>query len=226
MAGAVFCPPMHPKPFCSFAVSSIPDKTAFIADVEVAGIERARTLLANRRNRRHAAGSPGADAVEYLQLAVKRWRYYLAEGHSPRSLEDAKRRIKADPDCELGFLLAAQVRQTPDIEAGFCFLRRVWTGRFVVDFLSVHPSVFDLTTGGPQLTGTGAGLLAAAAKLAVELGGDGIWGEATKNSHGFYQHMTFRLGLDAASPPVTDFFRFDRPELQLMADRSLSRESS
>ena len=217
---------MNPQPFCTFAVSHLPVGVSFVADVEIAGPARARSLLARRHALRPAAGTPNADAAEYLQLAVKRWRYYLAEGYSPRSLAGAKHRIHAEPECELGFLLAARVCDAARTEAGFCFLRRVWTGRFVVDFLSVHPSAFHPVTGAAQLTGTGAGLLGAAAKLAVELGGTGFWGEATKNSHGFYQRIKSRLGLEIDSPPITDFFRFDLAELQMMADRLLNRESA
>lgn len=113
--------------------------------------------------------TPADDALEYLRLSIKRWKYYSALGFAMPDLAAARAAIAADPDTELGFLLLASSRESDVGILVFCFLRRVWTGRVVVDLLSVQPGIFSHTTGRPAFGGLGAGLLASVAKLTLQL---------------------------------------------------------
>ena len=141
--------------------------------------------LANWKATRRSSAAM-ADAIEYAALTCKRWSFYLNDGRAITEIGQISERASQGAD-ELAFLVIARARWARPSTVGLCLFRRTWTGNLVVDFLSVHPSFLE--GGSKQVKGIGATLLLALTEIAVLLGAQTIWGEATRESAPIYERM-------------------------------------
>src|SRR5687768_3144156 len=85
------------------------------------------------------------DALEYRNLASKRWRTYSESQRTVTSLRALKIAIRKDPQCEAVFILIAHARWhalSPIL--GFCFCRRTWCHHIILDFAAAHPNAIRL----------------------------------------------------------------------------------
>lgn len=136
----------------------------------------------------HSRPNSARDAVEFAELAGKRWRYYSSRGEAATSVKDIESRISEDRQAEIGFLLIARPdwADAPSDALGIAWCRRTWCHHLVLDFLSVHPAVSDKLTG---YGGFGVAMLYAIALVTKQLQIPLIWGEATSESAPYYQKL-------------------------------------
>jgi hypothetical protein len=146
-----------------------------------------------------------AEAAEFARLAAKRWSYYRRQSLVATDIEDLCRRVAADPSGELSVLLVARIE---DRLLGCCHFRRTWAGNVYIDFLAA-PALQDFT-------GTGTGLLFYVSCIAAEIGANQIWGEATRDSCGFYEKTFSCTGVD-------DLFRIPNSSFVRFRDRFLEK---
>jgi len=125
------------------------------------------------------------DALEYSRLASKRWKSYRSIQRTASSLADIESAVQRDADAEIVFVMLALASwHQPSPVLGFCFCRRTWCHHIVLDFAAAHPNAIGRSGGNVQ--GVGTGMLYSLVQLADRIGVKTVWGEATKNSAGFY----------------------------------------
>lgn len=192
------------NPWLRFGVFPVVDRkrqrTAFV-QCQFAGPKDLRLLKEFASN----SEARVAEAVEFVRLAAKRWRYYRKQYLVATGIEDLRRRVAADPSGELSVLLVARVE---DRLLGCCHFRRTWAGNVYIDFLAA-PALLDFT-------GTGTGLLFYVSCIAAEIGANQIWGEATRDSCGFYEKTFNCTGVD-------DLFRIPNPSFVQFRDRFMEK---
>jgi hypothetical protein len=146
------------------------------------------------------------DAVEFAQLAAKRWRTYERDGAWADCLNSFSRMLEADPEGEFCFFLALKASgETPNL-LGKIMVRRTWCHHLFVDFLYTHP---DLAGKKFRVAGVGKALLLGVCALAKDLKVPLVWAEATKGSHAWYEDL---LGCK-----VEDFFFIKRRKIASFA---------
>ena len=155
--------------------------------------------LSRWRSPKHLRDNPHVqDALEYCQLANKRWKSYRAIGRTAESSDEIRQAIKKDPDAEVVFVMLARAvwhQRSPIL--GFCFCRRTWCHHVVLDFAAAHPDAIG--PAGGAVHGVGAGMLYSLVQTAKGIGVKTIWGEAIRNSAPFYVKAL-------ALPTITDHF--------------------
>jgi hypothetical protein len=109
---------------------------------------------------------------------------------SASGIATLKRRIAADKDGEVAFLLIVRAVSDPARCLGIALCRRTWANHLVLDFLATHPMC--LKPGPGRITGIGKGLLFGICEIASRIGVSAMWGEATADSAPKYRKI-FRL---------------------------------
>lgn len=138
------------------------------------------------------------DALEYSSHVNERWKVYHALGRLVTKSQDFPRSAKGRQDEELVFLLTARaIWHQPSAVLGFCFCRRTYCHHIILDFAAAHPNA--ISKAGGKVHGVGFGMIYSLTRFAANSGVDMIWGEATYNSHAFYE---VALGLKN----VSDYF--------------------
>ena len=142
--------------------------------------------LSRWRSPKHLRDNPHVqDALEYCQLANKRWKSYRAIGRTAASFEEIRSAIQKDSRTEVVFVMLARASwHKPSPILGFCFCRRTWCHHVVLDFAAAHPNAIG--PAGGEVHGVGAGMLYSLVQMANGIGVKTIWGEATENSAKFY----------------------------------------
>ena len=142
--------------------------------------------LSRWRSPKHLRDNPHVqDALEYCQLANKRWKSYRAIGRTAASLEEIGRAIQKDASAEVVFVMLARAAwHKPSPILGFCFCRRTWCHHVLLDFAAAHPNAIG--PAGGEVQGVGAGMLYSLVQMVSGIGVKTVWGEATKNSAKFY----------------------------------------
>ena len=148
--------------------------------------QRDLTRLAGWRSSEKLHDNPHVqDALEYCQLANKRWKTYRAIGRTAISLAEVRQAVQKDVSTEVVFVMIARaVWHKPSPILGFCFCRRTWCHHVVLDFAAAHPNAIG--PAGGEVHGVGAGMLYSLVQLANSIGVKTVWGEVTKNSAKFY----------------------------------------
>ena len=144
------------------------------------------TRLGRWRSPQHLADNTHVqDALEYCQLANKRWKSYQAIGRTAASSGEIKHAIQKDAHTEVVFVMMARaIWHKPSPILGFCFCRRTWCHHVILDFAAAHPNAIG--PAGGEVHGVGAGMLYSLVQMASGIGVKTVWGEATKNSAKFY----------------------------------------
>jgi hypothetical protein len=193
---------------------TIGDQPSVVARVCFVDVANCRSVT-NNLPRATSRGRPVDDAIEFVRLAAKRWNYYHRSGYAVSSAGELQERIRANPQCEVGFMLLVFL---PGGEiGGGCFARRTWAGNILLDFLFAHPCTFSSSTGRSTLRGVGVGIMSVLASITLQHQGTELWGEATENSHGFYKKLKLRMRIDQTEEPIMDRFIFRRKELAILA---------
>ncbi len=144
-------------------------------------------------SRGHGSNPHIRDSIEYSRLASKRWRYYRRENSIADNLPALRRSLRRDAEAETAFFLIARAAWFPPSPIlGLVYCRRTWCHHIIVDFAASHPSV--LGEMRQRLRGVGTGMFFGLIRLAEMLKVGTVWGEATKNSAGFYEKT---LGLSS-----------------------------
>ena len=126
------------------------------------------------------------DAVEFGRLACNRWRYYHRQHLTAKSMDGLRQFIHAHPTAEVAMVLIARSAwRSPIPTLGIAYLRRTWCNHLYLDLFATHPQV--LVRRREQVSGVGAAMLHQIVALAEQLSTPCIWGEATENSHSWYQ---------------------------------------
>jgi hypothetical protein len=103
-------------------------------------------------------------------------------------LETLRNTVQQDNECEVAFILIAYAPwHEPSSILGFCFCRRTWCNHLLLDFAAAHPDA--ITPAGGFINGVGSAMLYSLVALADQLGIKKVWGEATRNSVGFYRYV-------------------------------------
>lgn len=164
-----------------------------LAECDFASADEIANLAHWPRRVRGRRDQDTTDALEFAQLARKRWRTYLEMERTARSLPELKERIAADKDAEVAMLAIIRIPGKKASVAGFCLFRRTWRNHLMLDLLASDPS------GYARISRVGASLLYFVASVGESIGADFIWGEATQGSAPFYRHW---FGV-----PLNDWFR-------------------
>jgi hypothetical protein len=197
--------------------STGPRKVAlkFAAHGDLGFVDRWRETLGDNPN------SKQRETVEFAHLAKQ--RYYADSGVGQPYISDAadmRAHIENDPECEVaGFvLLKSDWFPAPDV-IGLCHFRRTWCNNIVIDYLSSHPLLHGRGEDPRyKVSGIGGVLMCFVSRLAVECSSDRIWGEATPNSHGFYEYI-FKLD------SVKDLFVIPKDSFMMWANSKLDWQS-
>jgi hypothetical protein len=150
------------------------------------------------------------EAVEFTRLAAKRWRYYSRLDEAAESFAGLCRNVRAEPTCEIAFIMVATIRQgRGNLAVGLAYCRRTWCHHLALDFLALHPRA--LNPAWP-VSGIGSGIIFGLVQLAGALNIRRIWGEATVNSAPFYEKLL-------AVSPVQDVFMIELREMTAITKR-------
>lgn len=126
------------------------------------------------------------DALEFAELAGKRWRSYQQLKRVISSLAQLKSRIRAHPSEE--FVMMAVIKcdapTCPPI-LGFCLFRRTWCNHLALDFLAVNQQ--GRAGLGPKVGGVGTFLVGFVCRLAADIGAAQICCETTQRSAQIYE---------------------------------------
>lgn len=124
------------------------------------------------------------DALEFGNLAGKRWRYYLRRNEAALSFDGLRAGVGRVPQTEIGFLVVLKSTWTTGPKMlGVAWCRRTWCNHIVLDFLAAHPATLGTERG---YAGIGSALLCFVAEVAGQLDAPLVWGEATALSAPFY----------------------------------------
>jgi hypothetical protein len=144
-------------------------------------------FLNHWRSTRKQRGNPFVqDALEYSRHVNKGWRVYEALGRTVTTLAHLRQSFQQNQRAEVVFLMVARALwHEPSSILGFCFCRRTWCHHIILDFAASHPNA--IRKAGGEVQGVGLSMLYSLVKIAEGLGVKTVWGEATENSHGFYE---------------------------------------
>jgi hypothetical protein len=151
-----------------------------------------------------ARHSRAADARELAMLAAKRWRHYRTSRTVAYSLAHLRQLMAADADGEYCFHLKATAGWFP-ASLGGAMVRRTWCHHLMLDFLFVHPAISGRKR---NVRGVGLGLFQAVCMLAHALRCPQVWGEATRDSAGFYRRQLHRVVRDRFEVKGKEIARF------------------
>jgi len=131
------------------------------------------------------------DSVDFAELTK-----YRFTAHSPKqpyagSMDEFQEHITDNPHTEIACLVYLKCDWFPGCDTiGLSHFRRTWSNRIVLDYLCAHPFVTKPERNSThEVKGVGGVLLYFVAQVAKKYKCDLIWGEATQNSCGFYQHV-------------------------------------
>jgi len=145
------------------------------------------------------------DALEYSRHVKNRWTTYQHLGRTITSPKQLKDYLKKDYTTEIVFLLVARAKWHEQSSVlGFCFCRRTWCHHIVLDFAASHPNA--IRKAGGEVRGVGLSMLYSLVKFASSIDVNLVWGEATKNSHEFYETA---LKTALKTPKISDHFFID-----------------
>jgi hypothetical protein len=130
------------------------------------------------------------DALEFAAEAAKKWMFCRWKRRTASGIATLKRRIAADKDGEVAFLLIVRAKSDRARCLGIALCRRTWANHIVLDFLATHPTC--LQSGPGRISGIGKGLLYGICEIAGRIGASAMWGEATEDSAPKYRRI-FRL---------------------------------
>jgi len=126
------------------------------------------------------------DAVEFARLACNRWRYYHRQQLTVTNRFELETAIGESANAELAMILIARPAwRSPISTLGIAYLRRTWCNHLFLEFFATHPQV--IVQRGEQIKAVGDALLHQILALAESLAAPCIWGEATEQSHQWYQ---------------------------------------
>ena len=154
-----------------------------------------------------ARQSRAADARELAMLAAKRWRHYRTSRTIAYSLAHLRQLMAADAEGEYCFHLKA----TADwfsASLGGAMVRRTWCHHLMLDFLFVHPAISGRKR---NVRGVGLKIFQAVCFIARAIDCSVVWGEATRDSAGFYERQLHRC--------VKDRFELQRSEIAALASQ-------
>ena len=126
------------------------------------------------------------DAVEFARLACNRWRYYHRQGATAKRVDELERIIREHPRAEVAMVLVARPTWSSPIPTlGIAYLRRTWCHHLFLELFATHPQV--IVRRREQISAVGVGILRQLVALAEALNVPCIWGEATEQSHSWYE---------------------------------------
>lgn len=132
------------------------------------------------------------DAVEFARIASNRWRDYHWQHSTVSSLDGLRQAIHEHPRAEVAMVLIARPAwRSPIPTLGIAYLRRTWCNHLFLEFFATHPQV--IVRRREQIGGVGDAMLYQIVALAEQLGVPCVWGEATEQSHSWYEE---HLGID------------------------------
>ncbi len=163
-------------------------KISFAQRADFGFAEGWRKTLGNDQNPKRV------DAVDFAQLAVKRYEASAELGIYANSLGDFSDHIASNPKVEVGGFIVLGCNWFPDSEIiGFSHFRRTWCNKIVLDYLAAHPFIAcpkdDATH---KVRGVGVALLYFIIQVLKRQNCPTLWGEATSLSSTYYQ-KTFKL---------------------------------
>jgi len=159
--------------------------------------EREVKRLAYWRIPRHLPEDPAVtqkifDAVEFARIASNRWRDYHRQHSTVSSMDGLRQAIHEHPRAEVAMVLIARPAwDSPIPTLGIAYLRRTWCNHLFLEFFATHPQV--IVRRREQIGGVGVGILRQLVALAEMLNVSCIWGEATEQSHSWYEEQ-LRIG--------------------------------
>ncbi len=157
------------------------------------------------------------DAVEFARLACNRWRYYHRQHLTVRSAEDLTQFIHEHPTSEAAMVLITRPAWRSLISTlGIAYLRRTWCNHLFLEFFATHPQV--IIRRREQIGGVGDAMLYQIVALAEQLGVPCVWGEATEQSHSWYEE---HLGIDEV---LDHFFIEDNVMLRCLNEMRRAKE--
>lgn len=162
--------------------------------------EREVKRLAYWRIPRHLPEDPAVaqkifDAVEFARIASNRWRYYHRQQLTVKNLTELERIIREHPNAEIAMVLIARPAwRSPIPTLGIAYLRRTWCNHLFLEFFATHPQV--IAQRREQIKAVGDAILYQIVALAEHLDVPCIWGEATEQSHSWYEE---HLGIEELS---------------------------
>lgn len=178
---------------------------SFATDIDIRAVKRWR--VSPKLSSQPVMRNRAADAVEFAQLAAKRWRHYRDTKTFATSLAHLKRLIASQAQGEYCFHLKVTADWFEGI-LGAAMVRRTWCHHLMIDFLFVHPNICGQLVG---VKAVGLQMLQSVCLLARELDCKRVWGEATLDSAPFYERQLRR--------PIEDHFAIDKHEIRLFAAR-------
>ncbi len=134
------------------------------------------------------------DAVDFAQLAVKRYEASFGMGIYATSLGDFTDHIAADRNVEVGAFVVIRCDWFPGSEIiGFCHFRRSWCNKIILDYLATHPFIVRPTEDATvKVRGVGTALVYFVAQALKKENCLALWGEATILSSPYYNKI-FKL---------------------------------
>lgn len=157
------------------------------------------------------------DALDLAQLATDSFiahsRVQLPYVNSEDEISSS---IETEPRGEFAGFVMLHCTSFPDAEiVGISHFRRTWCNNIILDYLAAHPFAANPPRGYPHvLGGVGTVLLWYICNIAQLHSCGCIWGEATYDSRGYYNHV---LGLKDAN----DLILIHPPEYTKFAGKNL-----
>ena len=129
------------------------------------------------------------DAVDFANLACKRFRAHHATEIYAKKIEDIDVHKKDNPNSEVANLVIMRCDWFEESSViGVAHFRRSWCNNLILDYLAAHPWVASKPESYPRrISGVGIGLLYFISGIGARLNSKYIWGEATQNSSDAYQ---------------------------------------
>ena len=131
------------------------------------------------------------DSVDFADLT--KYKFIANSTNQPYagSLEEFQEHITNNPRVEVACMVYLKCDWYPGCQTiGLSHFRRTWTNRIVLDYLCAHPFVTKAEKDSTHVVnGAGVALLYFVAQVAKHYKCDMIWGEATQNSCGYYEHV-------------------------------------
>jgi hypothetical protein len=144
-----------------------------------------------RRQFRDIQDQDIGDALEFADIACKRWRTYSSLQRRISGIDALRRLIANDPSAEAAMLAVIRLRIGNRLHrAGFCLFRRTWCNHLILDLLAANPAV------AAEFSGAGSSILYFITAVAESIGAPIIWGEATQASAPFYKSVFKMDGID------------------------------
>jgi len=126
------------------------------------------------------------DAIEFARLACNRWRYYHRQGATAKTLAELDRVTGEHFNAEVAMVLIARPAwKSPILTLGIAYLRRTWCNHLFLEFFATHPQV--IVRRREEIKAVGDAMLHQIIALAETLAAPCVWGEATEQSHSWYE---------------------------------------